>query len=210
MKRFGWKMRRRSLYPWKHAFRKAHIHLCLANRAWRARPQMVYAYTSMNKVVNPAGWRNNNHPERDNNVAYGEYKCMGPGSSTYHKRNLSKELTDEQVKPFISSGYIQEKFPDQITEKSQLQRFLGSLNYVSEFYPHMRQQCKPLFDRLKENPPAWSTIHTSIVKQIKNHVKTLPCLGIPTPNSFKIVETDASDVGYGGILKQQTSSRSPE
>ncbi|XP_050106098.1 uncharacterized protein LOC126585669 isoform X6 [Malus sylvestris] len=107
MKRFGWKMRRRSLYPWKHAFRKAHIHLCLANRAWRARPQMVYAYTSMNKVVNPAGWRNNNHPERDNNVAYGEYKCMGPGSSTYHKRNLSKELTDEQVKPFISSGYIQ-------------------------------------------------------------------------------------------------------
>ncbi|KAM1106810.1 hypothetical protein ACFX13_003695 [Malus domestica] len=105
--RFGWKMRRRSLYPWKHAFRKAHIQLCLANRAWRARPQMVYAYTSMNKVVNPVGWRNNNHPERDNNVAYGEYKCMGPGSSTYHKTNLSKELTDEQVKPFISSGYIQ-------------------------------------------------------------------------------------------------------
>ncbi|CAN6688292.1 unnamed protein product [Malus baccata var. baccata] len=103
---FGWKMRRRSLYPWKHAFRKAQIHLCLANRDWRARPQMVYAYTSMNKVVNPAGWRNNNHPKRDNNVAYGEYKCMGPGSSTY-KRNLSKELTDEQVKPFISPGYVQ-------------------------------------------------------------------------------------------------------
>ena len=84
------------------------------------------------------------------------------------------------------------------------------MNYVSEFYPHLRQQCKHLFDRLKDNPPAWSTIHTSIVKQIKTHVKTLPCLGIPTPNSFKIVETNASDIGYGGILKQQTYSGSYE
>jgi hypothetical protein len=38
----------------------------------------------------------------------------------------------------------------------------------------------------------------------------LPCLGIPTINSFKIVETDASDIGYGGILKQKISPDSPE
>ena len=103
-----------------------------------------------------------------------------------------------------------DKFPDQIIDKTQLQRFLGSLNYVSEFYPHLRQQCKPLFDRLKENPPSWSQNHTSIVKQIKNHVKTLPCLGIPTPGSHKIVETDASEIGYGDILKQKISSEAPE
>jgi hypothetical protein len=38
----------------------------------------------------------------------------------------------------------------------------------------------------------------------------LPCLGIPTINSFKIVETNASDIGYGGILKQKISPDSPE
>ncbi|KAB2596434.1 pectinesterase 63 [Pyrus ussuriensis x Pyrus communis] len=76
-------------------------------RAWRVRPQVVYAYARMTEVVNPAGWSNDNHPERDNTVSYGEYKCMDPGSSTYNKRNLSKELTDQQVKPFISLGYIQ-------------------------------------------------------------------------------------------------------
>ncbi|CAN6544822.1 unnamed protein product [Malus baccata var. baccata] len=32
-------------------------------RAWRGRPHMVYAYTNMTKVVNPAGWSDNNHPE---------------------------------------------------------------------------------------------------------------------------------------------------
>ena len=53
----------------------------------------------------------------------------------------------------------------------------------------------------KKNPPPWTSVHTSIVQDIKKYVKTLPCLGIPTINSFKIVETDASDIGYGGILK---------
>jgi hypothetical protein len=38
----------------------------------------------------------------------------------------------------------------------------------------------------------------------------LPCLGIPTINSFKIVETDASDIGYGSILKQKISPDSSE
>jgi hypothetical protein len=38
----------------------------------------------------------------------------------------------------------------------------------------------------------------------------LPCLGIPTINSFKIVETDASDIGYGGILKQKINPDSPK
>ncbi|KAL0017383.1 hypothetical protein SO802_004452 [Lithocarpus litseifolius] len=49
-----------------------------------------------------------------------------------------------------------------------------------------------------------------LVKQIKSHVKTLPRLGIPTVNAFKIVETDASDIGYGGILKQRVSPDSSE
>ena len=74
----------------------------------------------------------------------------------------------------------------------------------------MRKQCKPLFDRLKSNPPHWSDVHTSLVQQIKSHVKTLPCLGIPTVGAFKIVETGASDIGYGGILKQRVSLESPE
>ena len=74
----------------------------------------------------------------------------------------------------------------------------------------MRKQCKPLFDHLMRNPPSWSNVHTSLVQQIKSHVKTLPCLGIPTISAFKIVETNASDIGYGGILKERVSSESPK
>jgi hypothetical protein len=49
-----------------------------------------------------------------------------------------------------------------------------------------------------------------MVKQIKVHVKTLPCLGIPFDNAFKIVETDVSEIGFGGILKQCVSPGSSE
>ena len=38
----------------------------------------------------------------------------------------------------------------------------------------------------------------------------MPCFGIPTINSFKIIETDASDIRYSGILKQRISPDSPE
>nr|KYP35696.1 Enzymatic polyprotein [Cajanus cajan] len=56
---------------------------------------------------------------------------------------------------------------------------------------------------LKKSPPPWTDVHTNLVKQIKLQVKVLPCLYLPNPNLFKIVETDASDLGYGGILKQR-------
>ena len=38
----------------------------------------------------------------------------------------------------------------------------------------------------------------------------MPCLGIPTVGAFKIVKTDASDIGYGDILKQRVSPESSE
>ena len=125
-------------------------------------------------------------------------------------RFLGYDIFEGQLRPIDRAIQFADKFPDEIIDKTQLQRFLGSLNYVADFYKNLRKQCKPLFDRLQSNPPPWSDIHTSLVKQIKSHVKTLPCLGIPTVNAFKIIETDASDIGYGGILKQRVSPDSSE
>ena len=59
-----------------------------------------------------------------------------------------------------------------------------------------------MYERLEKNPPPWTDRHTMIVRQIKKYVKQLPYIVIPSPDTFKIVETDAFDIGYGGILKQ--------
>ena len=66
---------------------------------------------------------------------------------------------------------------------------------------------KPLFQRLKKNPSPWSNKHTQVVKQVKYQVKELPCLGILHPEAFPIIETDASNVGYGEILKQEFENK---
>lgn len=88
------------------------------------------------------------------------------------------------------------KFSDEIKEKTQLQRFLGNLNYIGEYYKKIAQDFAPLYERLKKNPPPWSERHTKVV--------------IATPKWQKIVETDASNIEYGGILKQYDSVTSKE
>ena len=109
---------------------------------------------------------------------------------------MGYDISEGQIRPIDRAIQFADKFPNVIIDKTRLQRFFGSLNYVA--------------NRLKSNPSPWSDVHTSLVKQIKSHVKTLPCLGIPTVSAFKIVETDASNFGYGGILKQRVSPESPE
>ncbi|KAK2988442.1 hypothetical protein RJ640_022279 [Escallonia rubra] len=42
--------------------------------------------------------------------------------------------------------------------------------------------------------------------KIKLRAKTLPCLCLPLPEAFKIVETDASDIGYGGKMTPPRAS----
>ncbi|CAI0401285.1 unnamed protein product, partial [Linum tenue] len=66
------------------------------------------------------------------------------------------------IVPIERSLQFADKFPDQILDKNQLQRFLGSLNYVLDFYPNINLLCKPLHDRLKKSPPPWSDQHTKI------------------------------------------------
>lgn len=68
-----------------------------------------------------------------------------------------------------------EKFPDKILDKTQLQRFLESLNYVLDLCPNINRIAKPLHDRLKKKPVAWSDEHTKIVQTIKKQVKQIPC-----------------------------------
>ena len=147
-----------------------------------------------------------------NTVKFNGLVVSAPKIKLYQTRVrfLGFDIHHGVIKPIDRAIHFADKFPDQILDKTQFQRFLGSLNYISDFYQNLRQQCKPLFDRLRTNPPPWTPTHTSVVQEIKKYVKTLPCLKIPSVNSFKIVQTDASNIGYGGILLQCVSPNSPE
>lgn len=121
-------------------------------------------------------------------------------------RFLGHDIYQGTIKPIQRSLAFANKFPDEIKDKKQLRRFLGCLNYVSIFFPHLKHSCAPLYKRLRKSPKPWTDEHIIIVKQVKNRIQSLPCLHIPIPTASMIVETDASDIGYGGILKQKFES----
>ena len=95
-----------------------------------------------------------------------------------------------------------DNFPDKILEKTELQIFLGILNYVSHFYKDYAKDRKILNERLNKEPVPWTHEHTRAVQKIKARVKTLPILYVADDNLPKIVETDASNEGWGAVLKQ--------
>lgn len=118
-------------------------------------------------------------------------------------RFLGHDIVKNTIRPITRSLQFSTKFPDEIKDKKQLQRFLGCLNYIHDFFKDLGIICKPLYNRLKDNPEPWTQKHTDIIKYIKQKVPTLPCLNLPHPDAKIIVETDASDIGFGGILKQK-------
>lgn len=120
---------------------------------------------------------------------------------------LGHYISKGTITPIERSLAFADKFPDKILDKPQLQRFLGSLNYVFDFCPNINRMSKPLHDRLKKNPVNQTDEHTKVVRLIKNSVRNIPCLFLADPALPKIVETDASDLGYRGILKQKDNDK---
>ncbi|XP_022889095.1 uncharacterized protein LOC111404534 [Olea europaea var. sylvestris] len=107
-------------------------------------------------------------------------------------RFLGYNIQNGSIIPIQRSLDCTEKFSDEILDKSSLQRFLDCSNYVDDFIKEIRLQ-KSL------NP--WSHECILAVQKIKKAVKNIPCLSILDPTASIIVETDASDLGFGGAVK---------
>ncbi|KAA0040829.1 polyprotein [Cucumis melo var. makuwa] len=61
--------------------------------------------------------------------------------------------------------------------------------------------------RLKKNPKSWTDEHTRAVQSIKSLAKSIPSLSLVDEQAKLIIDTDASDIGYGGILKQELNEK---
>ncbi|PQQ12703.1 putative pectinesterase 63 [Prunus yedoensis var. nudiflora] len=76
-------------------------------RAWGSSPTVVFAYTDMANVIHPERWNDFGHPERSNNMFYGEFQNSGLGSNVSGQARYTKKLSDAEAKSFLSLGYIQ-------------------------------------------------------------------------------------------------------
>ena len=96
---------------------------------------------------------------------------------------------------------------------SDLQRWLGAVNYYSAFIPHYADITAPLSDLLKGHPDRsrkksmtkllWSSQHQAAFEQIRQALAAPPLLRLFDPALPCIVSADASRVAIGGVLEQE-------
>ena len=59
------------------------------------------------------------------------------------------------------------KFPDENMTTKQVQQFLGILNYIQDFIPHISKYTTKLSKLIKKNVPLWGPEQTEVVKCLK-------------------------------------------
>ncbi|KAH9658018.1 hypothetical protein KPL70_023324 [Citrus sinensis] len=97
-------------------------------------------------------------------------------------------------------------FLDQQLSKKQVQQFLGIINYIRDFIPHVDHYTHHLSALLKKKPLEWNVDHTNAVTTLKQIAQNPPPLKLITDGK-RILQTDASDDSWGAILLEENNGK---
>lgn len=86
--------------------------------------------------------------------------------------------------------------------RKQLQRFLGMCNYDRAFVQNLSEKAKILYEVVAREKFKWDETASKTFKEIQNIWSRQLMLKIPQFDKEFTLETDASDLGLGGVLKQ--------
>ncbi|CAH1257446.1 GIN1 [Branchiostoma lanceolatum] len=85
----------------------------------------------------------------------------------------------------------------------QVQQFLGLANYYRRFIKDFSKKAKPLTLLTRKHARfTWTEECANAFSELKQHLVSAPILAYPDFSKPFIVDTDASDVGLGGVLSQ--------
>ncbi|XP_021889745.1 probable pectinesterase 67 [Carica papaya] len=82
------------------------IDLVYLGRAKGAFSRVIFAKTYLSKTIVPHGWTNWSFDGTTEKLFHAEYKCHGPGAESAGRAPWSKQLTKEEVAPFLSISFI--------------------------------------------------------------------------------------------------------
>ncbi|XP_010536718.1 PREDICTED: pectinesterase QRT1 [Tarenaya hassleriana] len=75
-------------------------------RAWGNYSRAIYSNCYIADVITPMGWSDWNFPYRQRTVLFGEYNCRGRGAERGGRVPWSKNLTFDEVRPFLDIKFI--------------------------------------------------------------------------------------------------------
>lgn len=86
---------------------------------------------------------------------------------------------------------------------SDLRSFLGLVNFYDKFIPHFSDIVAPLTDLTKKDAPFnWSPVHSAAFSRLLESIRNDVFLAAFDWSKPVTLETDASDVAYGGCISQ--------
>ncbi|KAM9991285.1 hypothetical protein ACTFIZ_004690 [Dictyostelium cf. discoideum] len=91
------------------------------------------------------------------------------------------------------------------SNKKELQRILGVINYFRKYIPNLAKKLNSIYRLLKDDVNyEWNINHTNTLKSIIDKLKNDKIVLVyPNYNELFIIETDASDLGIGAVIKQK-------
>ncbi|KAL1555793.1 hypothetical protein AAHA92_11493 [Salvia divinorum] len=116
---------------------------------------------------------------------------------------LGHVISDGQLKADSAKLDTMTAWPTPRTVK-QLRGFLGLTGYYRRFVEHYAMVAAPLTDLLKKEAFVWSDGAEAAFATLKRAMTSAPVLRLPDFDLQFCVETDASDVGIGAVLMQNS------
>lgn len=116
---------------------------------------------------------------------------------------LGHRIHFNEIRPLNDNVSAIENFPTSECRKS-LQRLLGKINYYRKFVPNITKILYPLFNLLKQDIEfKWDEDCENAFIKVKKILTSHPVLMIFDPSKKCIIQTDASKIGIGAVLKQE-------
>ncbi|KAL1446090.1 hypothetical protein WDU94_005684 [Cyamophila willieti] len=136
---------------------------------------------------------------RENNIRFNPEKCVFNVSQVKFLGHVidgeGVHIDDEKVKAIMSLPVP--------ANKKELERFLGSMNYLSKFIQNYSSKSAGIRDLLnKNNLWVWDENHTRCFEELKKCISNTPVLKFYDVNQDVTLSVDSSSYGIGCVLLQ--------